>query len=134
MPWRLRMLAMVLAGQVVAEIGECTDNAVVTPATVLLGHADDQSLDIGAGSRSPGPTFRAAVVLGRDELAVPGKQRFGSDDGCYLGQSTATKRLGANRESTTLIVGETKTMTAELLSEDAILFRQVVNDVLHCAH
>lgn len=61
---------------------------------------------------------------------MPGKQRFGSDDGCYQGQSTATKRLGANRESTTLIVGETKTMTTELLSEDAILFRQVVNDVL----
>ena len=47
MPCRFRMFPIRLIQEGMAEIGESTDDAIVAPAFVLLGHAEDQRLSSG---------------------------------------------------------------------------------------
>lgn len=57
-----------------AEAGQLTVNAPVTPSWVLRGHAQDEGLDRGCGGWAAGTAMPTVVPLPRDEFAVPGQQ------------------------------------------------------------
>ena len=63
--------------QHMTQIGQCSLDTAITPASVLLGHANDQRRNLGRGSRSSGRTERAAIVLLRNQFPVPGQQVSG---------------------------------------------------------
>jgi hypothetical protein len=58
-----------LAGDLVAEVGQCAGDPIVSPAGVLLGHAEDEGFDCRIDARAS----RIGTMLGSVELA--GNQR-----------------------------------------------------------
>ena len=67
-----------LVSDVMAKIGEGACDRIVTPTAVLLGHADDQRLDLRADARPA----RVGALLGPIELAgdqatIPTENRLG---------------------------------------------------------
>src|SRR5262249_12478247 len=66
-----------------AQVGEGADNPVVAPRTILLGHADDQGLNLLVDRRAAGSlVLWGAIKLLGHELAVPGEDGIGLDNGC----------------------------------------------------
>ena len=63
-------------------------------------------------------------------FAVPSKQRFRSHDGGDLREGTPTDSFGKDRESTTLIIGESESAVTDLFAEDSVLLGQVIDGVL----
>ena len=61
-----------LIGDLMAEVGESAGDAIVTPAFVLLGHAEDQRFEFMADARTSrvGAMLRAVELAG-DQAAVP---------------------------------------------------------------
>jgi hypothetical protein len=51
----------------------------VSPGGVLVCHADDQVLDRCGGRGTPGPAACGVVPLARDQPAMAGQDRGGSD-------------------------------------------------------
>src|ERR1700716_4192760 len=68
----LQDIADGLIADLVSQIGERPRNSVITPVTVLLGHANDQFLNLALDPRPAGaPTRLRAIKLEGDKLAVP---------------------------------------------------------------
>jgi hypothetical protein len=61
---------------------------------------------------------------------VPSQNRVGCHDGCELRQYAATEPLALRREASALVVGQPNAPSLQLLSEDTILFDQVLDDSL----
>jgi hypothetical protein len=75
-----------LVGNLVTQIGQCSDDAIVTPATGLTRQAHHQLFDCRIDSRATGQSpFLRAVEFLSDELPIPGEDRirFG-DAGDFL--------------------------------------------------
>ena len=70
-----------------------------------------------------------AVVLPCDEQAVPAQDRVRRDDTGNLLERLPADRLALDRQSSALGVSQPKTTSAELLSQDAVLLAEVVDDV-----
>src|SRR4051812_9986419 len=83
-----------LIGNGMAEIGQGSDNAVVSPTGVRSGETDNQRLHLG-GHRWParGSAVFRAVEFAGDEAAVPGEDgiRFGNKG--HLLERSATEPL-----------------------------------------
>jgi len=62
-----------LIRDLMAEVGESASDAIVTPAIVLLGHAEDERLEFIANARTSrvGAMLRAVELAG-DQTALPG--------------------------------------------------------------
>src|SRR6516162_862922 len=73
----------------------------------------------------PGPRFAVPAYFLLDQLAVPGQQSAGRDDGCQLRQGTPSRPLRLHRQAPALIIVEPKTPAPELLPEDRILVAQI---------
>jgi hypothetical protein len=76
-----------LVSDVMAKIGEGARDPIVTPTAVLLGHADDQRLDLRADAQPA----RLAAMLGPIELAgdqatIPAEKRLGLGDTGNIGE------------------------------------------------
>ena len=82
------------------DIGQSSDDAVVSPAGVLSGEADDERLCFG---RDAGPAWRStefgAVELSGNESPVPG------EDGIRLGDTGNLLKRGAAEALTDLSEG-----------------------------
>src|SRR5262245_11007459 len=63
------------------------------------------------------------------ELAVPGENCFRRDDGGQVGEQLASEQDAFDRETATVVVGETQALAAELPLQEAVLFSKVVDDV-----
>src|SRR5205085_10505214 len=74
------------ATEVVPQLSECTLDSPIAPSAVLIRQAHDQRLNLIRRPRSSGAPLLAAVVLLRDQTAVPGQQRLGRDDRAQLDQ------------------------------------------------
>src|SRR6266446_4833982 len=82
-----------------AEVGQGSYDPVIAPGAILLGHADNQGLQIGGNLwttwRLP---LRGAVTLLGDQCAVPAEDRLGLDNGGNVRQRlcelTELLRLG----------------------------------------
>src|SRR2546425_9839546 len=65
----------------VTQVRQCPHDAVIAPRAILLGHADNQGLQLRVDLRSSWRlALLGAVKLLRDERAVPAKNRVGLDD------------------------------------------------------
>jgi len=80
--------------KLMAEIGESASDAIVTPAFVLLGHSDDESLHIGgnAGPSRVGAMLRAVELAG-DQTAIPSEDGFRLRNTGYLRQTLPPQPL-----------------------------------------
>ena len=68
----------------------------------------------------------AAVVLVRNEFAVPSQQGFRRDNGCQFRQDLSCEQPGFAGQTATLIVGEAKPPVAELSTQDSIFLVQIL--------
>src|SRR5262249_42972151 len=78
--WRRRQrvalqdIADRLIADLVPKIGQRPRNPVITPVTVLLGHANDQLLNLSLDPRSSeASTSLRTIEFAGDQLAVPGQ-------------------------------------------------------------
>jgi hypothetical protein len=70
-----------------------------------------------------------AVVLPGDELPMPGEQGLRAHDGFELLEHAAPQALRLGGQPNALVVGEPETARTELLSKDAILGLEIVDDL-----
>src|SRR5262249_49803748 len=103
---------------VVSQIGERPLNSSIAPSAVLLRHAHHQLLNLRRLPRSSGTPFLAAVVLLRDETAMPAQQRLGCDDRAQLDQYLPSQPFRLGGQPATLVVSETQSLVAQLLPQD----------------
>ena len=61
---------------------------------------------------------------------MPAQQGVRSDDRGHLCEQLLAELLGPDRQTAALLVAESQTPVAELLSQDLILFSEIVNAVL----
>ncbi len=96
-----------LVRHVVAEISEGASQPIVPPGAVLLGHADDERLDLRADSR---PSWIRAMLrsieLASDETPTPGENRFGFRDTGHLRKKLPPKAFADLSQRASLGVGE----------------------------
>ena len=104
-----------------AQVVERSSDSRVTPARVFAGHSDDQLLDFDCGLRTTWPSFLAAIVLLGDQMPMPSKQSVGCDQWFEFEKSFSTDRFGLDRESTTLLIGESQPLPTELVTQGSIL-------------
>ena len=71
----------------------------------------------------------AAVVLPRDQLSMPAEEGIGRDQGVPVTAYPSPEALGLCGQAPALGVGDPAPARTALLSEDAILFLERVNDV-----
>ena len=94
----------------------------VTPARVLAGHLNHQLLYFNGGLGTARSSDLAAVVLPRDQLSMPSKQSVWGDQSIELEKPLSADRL--DRESTTLLIGESQSLPAQLLEQDSFSSRR----------
>ena len=114
-----------LIGNPVAEIGQGSDDAVVSPAGVLSGETYDERFQFG---RDAGPARRStqfgAVEFAGNQPPVPGEDGIGLGDTGDLLKCSAAESLADFSEGRSLGIGKTHT-GGKVSAEDAILSCQV---------
>ena len=108
-----------------AEIGESAGNAIVTPAFVLLGHAEDQRFEFraDAGTSRVGAMLRAVELAG-DQTAIPGEDGFRFRNTGHLRQTLPPEPLADFGERRALGVGKPQS-SGDVGAKDSILRNQV---------
>jgi hypothetical protein len=79
--------------------------------------------------RSVALALGSAVVLLRDELAIPAQDRVGRDQPGELFQGASADGSALRSEPATLGVAEAQVSVAELLAQHAVLLLEVLEDV-----
>jgi len=121
---------MGMASDLVAEVAKSVAKLCVAPAGVFLGHPDNQIGDILVSFRAPRPTLLRAVVLLRHEPPIPSEDGVRRDDPGDLAEHLAAQQLALHGKAPALFVGQARPTATKLLSEDAVLFEQVVDGLL----
>ena len=111
------------------EVAAGTPNTGVAPLAVLGGHPDDEPADRVQDPWAARSATAAAVVLPRDQLSMPAEEGIGRDQGVQVTAYPSPEARGLCGQAPALGVGEPETARTELLSADAILFLERVNDV-----
>ena len=114
-----------LIGNVVAQIGQRPRNPIITPVSVLAGHANDQLLDLSLDARpARASTGLRAIELAGDKLAIPAQDGVRPGYGRDIGESLAAQPMTDLAERLSLGVREFQP-PPQLRLEDAVLGRQV---------
>ena len=79
--------------------------------------------------RAPRSASATAVVLLRDQVAMPPQEGVGRDEGLEVPERPATQGLGFRGQAATLRIGEPQSPRSQLLAQDAVFFLEVVDDV-----
>jgi hypothetical protein len=95
-----------------------------------LSHAEYEVLDIIAGARPSGSALGTAIILLGNEFPMPGQQCVRRNKVRNVIQQSPTHKFGFGRQTATLIIGKPKPTSAKLLSENSILFPQVLDGML----
>src|SRR5687768_12226069 len=109
-----------------AEISQCADDAVITPARIIFRHADGQVGNLTADAR---PTwirsrFRTIELLGYEPV-IPGKNRVGLCYARYVVQRFAAESLADFSECGPLRIGEPQARR-KMRSQYAVFGSQVL--------
>jgi hypothetical protein len=121
----LENIAYGLIADVVAQLGESTGNAVITPGTILLGHVDDQVFEFPVDTRSShGLSLRGAIEFLSHQLAMPGENRLGFDDGSDFLQRLLAEFLADLGQGLALGVGKLDP-PCNVVAQNPILFDHV---------
>jgi hypothetical protein len=74
----LQHIADCLIADLIPEVGQCSHDPVIAPIMLLLGHADDQLLDLSTDPRPSGAMAGLrAIEFAGNQLAVPDQNRIG---------------------------------------------------------
>ena len=111
------------------EVAEGTPHTGVAPLAVLGGHPDEEPADRVHAPWAARSATAAAVVLPRDQLSIPVEEGIGRDQGVQVTAYPSPEARGLCGQAQALGVGEPETARTELLSADAMLFLERVNDV-----
>ena len=111
------------------EVAAGTPNTGVAPRAVLGGHPDDEPADRVHDPWAARSATAAAVVWPRDQLSMPAEEGIGRDQGVPVRAYPSPEARGLCGQAPALGVGEPETARTELLSADAMLFLERVNDV-----
>jgi hypothetical protein len=108
-----------------AEIGQSAGNAIVTPAFVLLGHAEDQRFNFRADGRTTrvGAMFRAVELAG-NQTAVPGRDGFRLRNTSHLRETLPPEPLADFRERRPFRVRKLQS-SGDVGAKDSILRNQI---------
>jgi hypothetical protein len=124
-PWRWRTLPDRLIADLITQIGQRPSNPVIAPVTVLLGHANDQALDLLLDPRPAGaPTSLRAIKLAGDKLAVPSQDGVRPGDIGHLAENLAAQSMTDLAERGSLGVRELQP-SLQLGLQDAIFGGQI---------
>ena len=132
-PVRSRVLEDPLHGipcDLVSEVGERVADPHVAPPGILQGHSGDEFRELAWCHRPASTSASTAVVLPGDQPAEPAENRVGCDNPGHLAQALASEQLAPDCKTTALIIRETQTPAAELLTQNPILFSQLVDQIL----
>jgi len=69
------------------------------------------------------------VVLPGDQASIPAQDSFRSDDASDLFKDLAAQDLAFDGEATALIIARAEALVAQLLAEDAVLLKEVLDEV-----
>ena len=111
------------------EVAEGPPTTGVAPRAVLGGHPDDEPADRVHDPWAARSATAAAVVCPRDQLSMPAEEGIGRDQGVPVTAYPSPEARGLCGPAPALGVGEPETARTALLSEDAMLFLESVNDV-----
>ncbi len=100
---------------------------VCTPTSGSPAPAYDELTNVLRSRWSARASVLTAIVLGRNEVAIPAQKRIGGDYGGNLGQRFSTQTLGLDGEPAALIVREPESFAPKLCSEHTVLFSDVVD-------
>src|SRR5262245_26697563 len=112
------------SSDLMSEALERTLNAGVVPRRIVLGHAHDESANLGQSTTTAGSLFRIRP-LARDQLPVPAQQRVGRNDRRQVRQGCPAQPVGTPGEPPPIIVRQSQAPSAELPPEEAVLFDQI---------
>src|SRR5262249_6579368 len=102
------------------------DDPVITPGAILVGHADDQRLQLRVDRGATWSlTLRRAVKLLRHELLVPAKNRVWLDDRGDSLEGLLAQLLTNGSQGRTFAIRQPHT-ACDLVTEDTILRHQVL--------
>ena len=113
----------------VAEVGQRTADPRVAPSRILDGHLHNQLGNRLGRQRPTTATVGAAVVFLGDQSSISAQDGVRRDDAGHLRQDPAAELLSAHGETTPLSIRQAERSTAELLSENAILFPKIVDQI-----
>src|SRR4029077_13339652 len=119
-----------VAADVVTKPFELTANARVAPTRVHACQRNDQCGKVRLGPRATRASRGRAVVLLRDQRAIPPQNRVRSDDAGDARQPPPAERLTLDRQNAALVVGETDSSMSVRGAQDSVLLQQVVDDGL----
>ena len=111
------------------EVAAGTPNTGVAPLAVLGGHPDDAPADRVHAPWAARSATAAAGVCPRDQLSMPAEEGIGRDQGVPVAAYPSPEARGLGGPAPALGVGDPETARTALLSEDAMLFLERVNDV-----
>jgi hypothetical protein len=114
----------------VADVLQPAPDTRVAPRRVLLRHPDDECDDVRLGARATEASLLRAVVLVGDEASVPAQDRIGCHDPGNVGQAPSAENVTFHGEPASLVVGAANALGAVRRTKDAILFQQIINDLL----
>jgi hypothetical protein len=121
----LQDIANRLIADLIPQIGQCPHNPVIATITVLLGHADDQLLDLAADPRpTRSSTGLRAIEFAGHHLAVPSQDGVWSGHIRHLGENLATQAMTNLAQRGSLGVGELQPLFQPGL-QDAIFGGQI---------
>ena len=98
-------------------------NAGVAPPRVLRSHPHDEATDLRECIGPSRTTFRVRPFLG-DELPVPPK------NGRHVRQDPTTQTRAQDGQPSPVIVRQPQTLMPQLHLQDAVLFAEVLDDVV----
>ena len=111
------------------EILQRTLDARVAPTRILGRHPHDQPADLREHTGPSRTPLRVRPFPG-DELPVPAQNRVGRDDRRDLRQHPTTEPLAEASQPPPFVVGEPQALVAQLRLQDAVLFAQVLDDLV----
>jgi hypothetical protein len=118
-------------GDRVPQVGQRTFDAIVAPAWILAGHAEDQFNDFHRHTRASNFLAPVAVVpFLCNKLAMPAQDRVWRNNVGDLSEHLAPDDLPFDSQASPLVVVEPDALLAVCFSQDLILGPQVLNDLL----
>ena len=115
-----------ISADLMAHVGESSTN----PRIAFLRHREHELTYRFHHARSPWTAPLAPIVLCRDELSVPAQQCVRCHEVSDSLQVLPSHGLRLRCQAPTLVIRETKSVSAELLPENSILFLQVFDRIL----
>src|ERR671935_2015050 len=111
------------------EVLQCALDSAIAPRRILRRHPHNEPRDIAHRPRTPRPLPRVAPLL-RNQAPMPAQNRVRCHDRGNPTQQPSAEPMPFRCETATLVILQPQAVALQLLSENAVLFYEVLDDVL----